>query len=509
MSIACIFVCYAEKDVSFATRLIADLREAGASVATDSIDPDDPYFEHFLNEILPHSQHLIVVQTPDVLQSTQVRSIVYAALKHVQQGQMDGVLRIVAPTTNTDEPLSVPRLWEALPEFNARQDYPRMLARLFWHLGLKEQNDAPQAPPPPTPPVSSPGTPQLAIALPPVLSQPIESYSEPTLADAQAGGLAQAGPSQPSVDKDRPLRPHKRARPSLPSAEKDRPLRPHKYRRSPVDPRLILASLILAVLLVVAGVILFVHQALASPLTKATPATTGPTVTVGHTVTTEPAQTTAPTTGPRVTPTSVPTSVLAPTPTSLPAIDAQSMTPAQLHQAVTSQPTSYASSLSQEDAEGWDLSTQSVKCLFTDGHYKVYEAQLSGFQVCHEYASTYTDFAFQVQMTIQSGTNADGGGLVFRESSAGAYRMHVGINGSFDVSGTGLSGSSSVIKTGAGQTNLLTVIMQGPKIFIYVNKQNLGTASNSTFANGTLGFMAVAFARATTVTFANVQIWTF
>jgi hypothetical protein len=157
MTILRIFVSYDPIDAVFATQLITDLQYAGAEVITDRMgtsptptDVDDTMFEQFLNEELPRCQQLIVVQTPEALQSPRMRAIVDAALKHVQASQMTGVLRVVAPTLNVTEVQDMPPMWDTTPEFDASLDYPRALVKLRLHLGLSDTNEIPNAPPPAT-----------------------------------------------------------------------------------------------------------------------------------------------------------------------------------------------------------------------------------------------------------------------------------------------------------------------------------------------------------------------
>src|SRR5262249_28281140 len=99
-------------------------------------------------------------------------------------------------------------------------------------------------------------------------------------------------------------------------------------------------------------------------------------------------------------------------------------------------------------------------------------------------------------------------GLIFRsETGLDGYRLRVGVDGSYDITNTDLSGSSPAIKTGLNQTNLLTVIAQGPLIFLYINTQPIAHTSNTILNRGKLGFMAVAFSQPVNIKFTNVRIW--
>jgi serine/threonine protein kinase len=185
--------------------------------------------------------------------------------------------------------------------------------------------------------------------------------------------------------------------------------------------------------------------------------------------------------------------------------------PVQLYNAVTSRPPSYSSALSQQDSANWD---QGKQCRFVGGAYQVtaLPGVNSGVTVCLEQIYDFSDFAFQAQMTIHSGdNNGDGGGLVFRGTSATdrIYRLRIGLDGSYDIFNGNLigPGGSAVSGPVLNQKILLTVIAQGNLLFLYVNNQFIAT-SHSTFLNhGQLGFMAFAKNQSVDITFTNVKVW--
>src|SRR5262245_39673106 len=111
-----IFVTYDPTDTAFATQLMTDLLKAGVEVITDGMGAT-PTLEEFLAQELPQCQHLIVVQTPEALQSPRVQAIVARALKQVQAGQMRGVLRVIAPASTEMNALAVSPMWAAMPGF--------------------------------------------------------------------------------------------------------------------------------------------------------------------------------------------------------------------------------------------------------------------------------------------------------------------------------------------------------------------------------------------------------
>jgi hypothetical protein len=254
---------------------------------------------------------------------------------------------------------------------------------------------------------------------------------------------------------------------------KDRPVRPFRRPFAPLRLRFILFSLALVLVLVVGGVAVFLYQRFA--LHSTTPLAT------------------------------------IPTPTALAHLDASKLTPTQLYEAVTSRPTLYSSDLSQQDRANWD---QEGRCQFAGETYQVFmPASPRGldFQGCLEKTFRLSDFAFQAQMTINSGTKGEGGGLIFRAQDAfNSYRLRVNLDGSYDLtrmSTTSVHGTSSAIKTGFNQTNLLTVIAQGPWVFLYVNKQFLGEVNNALPNEGQFGFMTVSVSQDTRISWTDVQVW--
>ena len=232
MTVLRIFVSYEPTDAAFATQLMTDLREAGAEVITDSTDPQDTTFEQFIAQELLQCQQLIVVQTLEALQSPRVGAIVDTALKYVQQGQMTGVLRVIAPTLDAEEVQAFPLTWATTPAFDASQDYPRALAKLLWNLGLIEINDISDSPLPPASHIS------------PIASSAAQGSGEKS-------AVSNTFHSQNPTSLDRPV---------------GSPRKSHMSLRSPF----FLFSLTLLLILVIAGGTVFMHQS-STPVNKSDP----------------------------------------------------------------------------------------------------------------------------------------------------------------------------------------------------------------------------------------------
>jgi hypothetical protein len=126
-------------------------------------------------------------------------------------------------------------------------------------------------------------------------------------------------------------------------------------------------------------------------------------------------------------------------------------------------------------------------------------------------ASNYGNFLYQVRMTVLSGSGNDGGGLIFRTVGSAQCRLRVSIDGSYDLAMLGkplTSGTSSAIKTGLNQTNLVAVAARGTTIDIYINGTLIINLTETTSSTGQIGLMGVDFSTTTVnVAYSDAQIW--
>jgi len=176
------------------------------------------------------------------------------------------------------------------------------------------------------------------------------------------------------------------------------------------------------------------------------------------------------------------------------------------------------SSLTAQDAYNWDVNntTDGGGCGFNAGTYHSTLFSKNFYFPCFAHASNFSNFAFQVQMTINQG---DEGGLVFRSNSntdlaqyylfsitqTGGYRLEVSKDSTHNTSLA--QDTSTAIKTGTGQLNTLTVVAKGSTLYLYINKQYVGSASDSTYSAGVLGVFASNASTTTDVSFSNAQVW--
>ncbi|GCE28320.1 hypothetical protein KDA_38040 [Dictyobacter alpinus] len=180
-------------------------------------------------------------------------------------------------------------------------------------------------------------------------------------------------------------------------------------------------------------------------------------------------------------------------------------------------------SLRAEGPLAWQNGTANT-CKFQDNTLHVAN---KGVALCNTAYTNLNDFAYQAEMTIIQGTN---GGLIFRnellpDPNGGVYYFTVTAQGQFSLSvrkityidgqfsssplKTLLQHQSTAIKTGLHQTNLLTVIARGSTIALYINKQFVGSAQDTTSLSGTIGLFSQGNAanQVLEVTFKNLQVW--
>lgn len=183
----------------------------------------------------------------------------------------------------------------------------------------------------------------------------------------------------------------------------------------------------------------------------------------------------------------------------------------------TSGPLLLNDSLAQNSASNWDSynSVADSGCVFSGGAYHVIEQQNGYFNPCFANGPTFSNFTFQVQMTILKG---DGGGMLIRANNQNNtfYLLTIGADQSYSLytytsnsntsSTTVFTGSSFAIK-GPNQSNLITLIAQGDQFTLFVNKQYVDSASDGAYKAGQIALVADNHNQPTEVAYQNAQVW--
>jgi len=191
-----------------------------------------------------------------------------------------------------------------------------------------------------------------------------------------------------------------------------------------------------------------------------------------------------------------------------------------LSQATSSNPT-LNDSLIAPSNNNWDQlpasnSTASGSCGYTGGAYHSNMPTKGFFQPCYAQAPMFSNFAYQVDVTI---TQGDEGGILFRAdptnskfylfriSQSGAYDLFLYIDNQGTHAKNLLSNSTTLFKRGLNQTNTIAVVARGGAIYFFINGQYLDNVNNSTFASGKIGVFAESNTNSTDVAFSNAHVW--
>ncbi len=145
-------------------------------------------------------------------------------------------------------------------------------------------------------------------------------------------------------------------------------------------------------------------------------------------------------------------------------------------------------------------STNDATCTYTGGAYHVIGKKRATASPCLGSGilfSNYSNFVFEVDMTMISGT---GGGIRFHISSVGSYNFVVYQNGHYELTTYDSYGNyharllgataRSTIKTGLKQTNSIAVVASGKQIDLYVNHVRIGGAQGNFPNVGSFGLIA-------------------
>ncbi len=167
---------------------------------------------------------------------------------------------------------------------------------------------------------------------------------------------------------------------------------------------------------------------------------------------------------------------------------------------------------------GWDVGNG---CAFSNGAYEVTETSAGFIQPCTAEKTNFTNFTFEIQMTIKSGGTGEDGGILFRADmntdklylfllgSDGTYSLGVRANSSGKSNRTLKSGTVSNFATGFDQVHTIGLVVNGTQMSIYVDQNlvNPNPISDPTYAGGQIGVVADYGTSSTTVDYNNARVW--
>lgn len=163
----------------------------------------------------------------------------------------------------------------------------------------------------------------------------------------------------------------------------------------------------------------------------------------------------------------------------------------------------------------WGEDTDEGTCRFRNGAYYIDTATSDYVEYCTGAATHFSDYVFQVQMTILKG---DRGGLSFLVNSAQktVYYFGIGQDGSYVLDffrgedGTNIlkGDASNLIHLGLNQPNLLGVAVMGSRVDLYINMQLLVHVSVAGYFSGSsIGMAAQDKISPTEVVFHDAKVW--
>ncbi len=174
--------------------------------------------------------------------------------------------------------------------------------------------------------------------------------------------------------------------------------------------------------------------------------------------------------------------------------------------------------LAGPDNYGWDNYSQAnTSCAFFGNAYHS-QAKPGYFSPCYAKATNYGDSIFQVQVTIVNGHSA---GIIFYANSTNdkGYQFRISTDGTYilnmfylDSKGqaqdaTLASGHSSAIIADTNQPNLLSAIVQGSSIYLFVNHKYVDSASDDTYLSGQIGVYTDSDSNEVEAIFQNAEVW--
>ena len=173
------------------------------------------------------------------------------------------------------------------------------------------------------------------------------------------------------------------------------------------------------------------------------------------------------------------------------------------------------------NSDNWELGTNTngAGCIFRAGAYHVTQPMEGFFHGCIAQATNFSNFVYQVQMTI---AQIGSGGILFRTHIAMSKTYYFSINAdssyTFRVYAKQFKGNartltpaliaSSAFHAGLYQTNTLAVVANGVTLDLYVNLQHIATFHNSALNSGQIGVFAENDGIPVEVVFSNAKVWT-
>lgn len=165
---------------------------------------------------------------------------------------------------------------------------------------------------------------------------------------------------------------------------------------------------------------------------------------------------------------------------------------------------------------GWDTGAH---CAFTNNTYQVTEDKSGYFAYCTATRPSFTNFTYEVQMSIQEGGNNADGGIVFRANmdSSLFYVLYLGTDGYYELdiqtnsnatnTRTLKSGTIAGFAAGFTQVHTIGVVANGSQISLYIDHNQVTQVDDTTFSSGQIGVISAYGSSKTVVVYNNAKVW--
>lgn len=165
---------------------------------------------------------------------------------------------------------------------------------------------------------------------------------------------------------------------------------------------------------------------------------------------------------------------------------------------------------------GWDSGNN---CVFTNNTYQVTENKSGYFAYCTASSVSFTNFTYEVQMSIQKGGDNAEGGVVFRAnmnsslfyvlylSTTGYYDLDIQTNSNATNTRTLKTGTVAGFASGFYQVHTIGVVANGSQISLYVDHNQVTQVDDTTYSGGQIGVISAYGSSATVVVYNNARVW--
>lgn len=160
---------------------------------------------------------------------------------------------------------------------------------------------------------------------------------------------------------------------------------------------------------------------------------------------------------------------------------------------------------------GWDVNDS---CIFSGGAYHAIEKRANSFNICAANTPIFSNFTFQVQMTIQTGGAGAAGGIIFRADpgSDKFYALFLDAQGNYVLDMLMGSGTDRLkLKSGrvknTATVHTISIVATGTSLTLYVDLIEVNQAADSTYFNGKIGVLSSYGKSTTDVAYTNAKVW--